>query len=55
MKIGNVELKNNIIVAPMAGVSTSAFREICLDMGRGLFIQRLISDKLYYTNNEKRH
>lgn len=53
MKIGNVELKNNIIVAPMAGVSTSAFREICLDMGAGLVYTEMISDKALLYNNEK--
>ena len=29
MRIGNIELKGNVILAPMAGVCNSAFRKIC--------------------------
>ncbi len=51
MKIGNVELKNNIILAPMAGVSTSAYRTICLEHQAGLVCTEMISDKgLAYEN-----
>lgn len=51
LKIGNVELKNNIILAPMAGVTTSAFRNICLEHGAGLVCTEMISDKgLAYEN-----
>ena len=45
MKIGNLELKNNLILAPMAGVTTSAFRTICLEMGAGLVYAEMVSDK----------
>ena len=51
MKIGNVELKNNIILAPMAGVNTSSYRNICLEHGAGLVCTEMISDKgLAYEN-----
>ena len=51
LKIGNVELKNNIILAPMAGVTTSAYRNICLEYGAGLVCTEMISDKgLAYEN-----
>ncbi len=53
MKIGNVELKNNIILAPMAGVSTSAFRSICLEYGAGLVYSEMISDKGLGYDNQK--
>ena len=36
MKIGNVELTGNVILAPMAGVCNSAFRKICKEMGASL-------------------
>lgn len=50
-KIGNVKLKNNIILAPMAGVTTSAYREICLEHHAGLICTEMISDKgLAYDN-----
>lgn len=31
-KIGNVEIPNQVVVAPMAGVTNSAFRVICKDL-----------------------
>ena len=36
MKIGHVQTKNNIFLAPMAGVTTKAFRTICLEHNAGL-------------------
>lgn len=49
MKIGNIELKNNIILAPMAGVTDLSFRIICKEMGAGLVFTEMISSKgLYY-------
>lgn len=51
LKIGHVELKNNIILAPMAGVTTSSYRTICLEYGAGLVCTEMISDKgLAYEN-----
>ena len=37
-KIGNVEIKNQIVLAPMAGISNSAFRRIAKEMGVGLVV-----------------
>ena len=36
MRIGNVELKNRLILAPMAGVTDLAFRQVCRAHGAGL-------------------
>ena len=36
LKIGNVELENNLILAPMAGVTDLPFRKICKEFGPGL-------------------
>jgi tRNA-dihydrouridine synthase len=36
MKIGNVELKNNVILAPMAGVTDLPYRLLCKEQGCGL-------------------
>ena len=53
MKIGNVQTKNNIFLAPMAGVTTSAFRTICLEHQAGLVYAEMVSDKgLTYENNK---
>ncbi|MBD1557446.1 tRNA dihydrouridine synthase DusB [Vibrio sp. S9_S30] len=43
MKIGNYQLKNNLIVAPMAGVTDRPFRELCLRYGAGLAISEMMS------------
>ena len=53
LKIGNVELKNNIILAPMAGVTTSSFRRICLEHNAGLVCTEMISDKGLQYENQK--
>lgn len=53
MKIGNVELKNNIIVAPMAGVTNTSYRKICKEMGAGLSVCEMVSDKAVCFDNEK--
>lgn len=43
-KIGNVEIKNKIVCAPMAGVSNQAFRQILKEMGAGLIYSEMISN-----------
>ncbi|WP_257875627.1 tRNA dihydrouridine synthase DusB [Thermoanaerobacterium thermosaccharolyticum] len=47
--IGNVEIKNNVILAPMAGVTDKPYRRICKDMGCGFAYTEMVSAKgLYY-------
>ncbi|MGY0373602.1 tRNA dihydrouridine synthase DusB [Clostridium sp. JNZ J1-5] len=49
MKIGNLEFKNNVFLAPMAGVTDIAFRGLCKEMGCGLVYTEMVSAKaLYY-------
>lgn len=51
LKIGNIELANNVLTAPMAGVSDRAYRDILHEMGAGLVCSEMISDKaLCYDN-----
>ena len=52
-KIGNVEIKNQVVLAPMAGVCNSAFRRICKDFGCGLIYAEMVSDKAITYNNQK--
>lgn len=52
-KIGNVEIKNRVVLAPMAGVCNSAFRRIIKEMGAGLLYAEMVSDKALVYNNEK--
>lgn len=53
MKIGNIELENEVFLAPMAGVSDSAFRRICRSFGCGLVYTEMISSKALMYNDKK--
>ena len=53
MKIGNVELKGKVILAPMAGVCNSAYRKICKEMGAALVCCEMVSDKGMVYNSKK--
>lgn len=53
LKIGNVELDNPVIIAPMAGISNAAFRNICKKFGAGLICAEMVSDKAIYYKNKK--
>ena len=52
-KIGNVEIKNRVVLAPMAGISNSAYRRICKEMGCGLVVAEMVSDKAISFGNKK--
>ena len=52
-KIGDVEVKNKVVLAPMAGVCNSAFRRIIKEMGCGLLYAEMVSDKAIVYDNEK--
>ena len=43
-KIGNVEIKNQIVLAPMAGISNTSYRKIIKEMGAGLIYAEMVSD-----------
>ena len=53
LKIGNVELDNNIILAPMAGITDLSFRKLCKENGCGLVETEMVSAKAIYYNDEK--
>ncbi|MDD6333784.1 MAG: tRNA dihydrouridine synthase DusB [Clostridia bacterium] len=52
MKIGNVEIKNNIALAPMAGVTDLPFRLLCKEQGCGLMCTEMVSAKAVLYNNK---
>jgi len=52
-KIGNVEIKNNIVLAPMAGICNSAFRRIAKEFGCGLIVSEMVSDKAIFYGSKK--
>ena len=55
LKIGNVELENNLVLAPMAGVTDMSFRQLCREQGCGLLVTEMVSAKaiLYKNRNTK--
>ena len=53
LKIGNVEMKNPVVLAPMAGVCNSAFRLTVKEFGVGLVCAEMVSDKGIIYGNEK--
>lgn len=52
-KIGNVVIENNLVLAPMAGFSNSAFRRIAKEYGAGLLYAEMVSDRALLYHNEK--
>jgi nifR3 family TIM-barrel protein len=55
LKIGPVEMKNPVVLAPMAGVCNPAFRLIAKEFGAGLVCAEMVSDKAILHGNERTH
>lgn len=53
LNIGNVKLKNNLILAPMAGVTNLPFRTICKKFGPGMVCTEMASSKAIFHNDQK--
>ena len=53
LKIENVELENNILLAPMAGITDMPFRKIAKKQGAGLVYTEMVSSKAIFHNDEK--
>lgn len=53
MKIGNIELENNVFLAPLAGYTDLPFRLICKEQGAGLVFTEMVSAKGMYYNDKK--
>lgn len=51
--IGNVKIKNRVVLAPMAGISNSPYRQIIKSMGCGLIYAEMVSDKAITYGNDK--
>ena len=52
-KIGNITIKNRVVLAPMAGISNTSYRKIIKEMGAGLIYAEMVSDKAICFSNEK--
>jgi len=55
LKIGDIEMKNQVVLAPMAGVCNPAFRLIAKEFGTGLVCAEMVSDKAIIHGNERTH
>ena len=53
LKIGNIELENNLILAPMAGVTDLGFRKICKEFEPGLVCTEMVSSKAIFYDDSK--
>ncbi len=53
MQIGNHILKNNLIVAPMAGVTDRPFRQLCKKLGAGLAVSEMVTSNSLLYGSEK--
>jgi tRNA-dihydrouridine synthase B len=53
MQIGNHTLKNNLVVAPMAGVTDRPFRQLCKKMGAGLAVSEMVTSNSLLYGSEK--
>lgn len=53
LKIGNCKLENNIILAPMAGITDKPYRMICKEMGAGLVCTEMISSRAIFHDDTK--
>ena len=51
-KIGNVEIPNPFVLAPMAGVTDLAFRRLCKEQGAGLICMEMVSAKAILYKNK---
>lgn len=52
-KIGNIEIQNPIVLAPMAGICNSSYRRIIKEMGCGLIYAEMVSDKAITYGSKK--
>lgn len=52
-KIGKVEIENQIVTAPLAGISNPVYRELMHEYGAGLVVSEMISDKALHYRNAK--
>jgi len=53
MQIGNYQLKNNLILAPMAGVTDRPFRQLCRELGAGMAVSEMVSSNSLLWGSKK--
>lgn len=53
LKIGNVTIKSKAVLAPMAGLTDRAYRELCIKFGAGYCVSEMVSSKALSFNSKK--
>ena len=53
MKIGSIALDNNLILAPMAGITDRPFRQLCRRLGAGLALSEMVTSDMRLWNSRK--
>ena len=53
MRIGPYQLKNNLVLAPMAGVTDRPFRQLCKRLGAGMAVSEMVSSNSLLWGSEK--
>lgn len=53
IKIGNVEFKSHAVLAPMAGITDRAYRELCVEFGAAYCVSEMVSSKALSFNSKK--
>ena len=53
LKIGNVELENNILLAPMAGITDAPFRDLVLSFGATAVVSEMVSSEALVRSSKK--
>src|SRR6186713_43831 len=53
MRVGPYQLKNNLVVAPMAGVTDRPFRQLCKQMGAGMAVSEMVASNSLLWGSEK--
>ena len=53
MKIGTIEVKNPVFLAPMAGVTDWAFRTVCAELGAGVTVTEMVSSRALVYKDRK--
>ena len=53
MRIGNIEVKNPVFLAPMAGVTDWAYRTVCAELGAGVTVTEMVSSRALVYKDKK--
>ncbi|WP_373271337.1 tRNA dihydrouridine synthase DusB [Brevibacterium ravenspurgense] len=53
LRIGDIELDSPVVLAPMAGITNTAFRRLCREYGAGLYVTEMVTSRALIERNDK--